>query len=186
MFYQIAELLLQVVFGFLAVVCLLRLLMQYQGVSLSPRAGNPLGPFIFAATNWLVMPLRRVLPAMGRVDTSSLVAAFLLVLVERLLLWLLQGSYGSLGLMVLVAVFDLLRLMISCLTGLVIVYAVLSWVQSDSPVAALVARIVAPMLRPIRRMVPLVGGIDLSPLVFLVVLQVIGIVLNTVQRALMA
>lgn len=186
MFYQIAELLLQVVFGFLAVVCLLRLFMQYQGVSLSARAGNPLGPFIFAATNWLVLPLRKLIPALGRLDTASLVAAFLLVLAERLLLWLLQGAYGSLGLMVLVAFFDLLRLGITCVTVLLIVYAVMSWVQADSPMVALLARLVAPMLRPLRRVVPLVGGVDLSPLVLLVLLQILGIVLDTVQRALMA
>lgn len=186
MLYQIAALLLQVVFGFLAVVCLLRLFMQYQGISLSARAGNPLGPFIFATTDWLVLPLRKFVPAMGRLDTASLVAAFVVVLVERLLLWLLQGADGSLGLMVLVAFFDLLRLVITCASALVIVYAVLSWVQANSPVAALLARLVAPMLRPIRAVVPLVGGVDLSPLVLLVLLQIAGIVLDTVQRALMA
>lgn len=186
MFYQIAELLLRVVFGFVAAVCLLRMLMQYQGVPLSQRSGNPLGPFIFAVTDWLVLPLRRLVPAIGRLDTASLLAAFIVVLVEHVLLWLLRGAYAGIGLVAFVAFFDLIRLMITGLTGLLIVYAVLSWVQAESVLASLLARVVSPMLRPIRRVVPLVGGIDLSPLVFLLVLQIAGIVLDNVQRALMA
>ena len=67
------------------------------------------------------------------------------------------------------------------MTGLVIVYAVLSWVQTQSPMADLIERLVAPPLTPIRRIVPLVGGIDLSPLVLLVLLQVASIVLGHLQ-----
>ena len=83
----------------------------------------------------------------------------------------------------LLAVFGLLRLVISGLTGLVIVYAVLSWVQSNSPLVDVIDRLCAPLLRPFRRMIPLVGGIDLSPLALLVVLQIGAIVLASVQRA---
>jgi YggT family protein len=182
MLYQIISFLLDVAVGLLGGACLLRLYMQWQRVPF----GNPVGRFVFALTNWLVLPLRKMVPAIGRLDTASLVAAFALVLVERLLLWMLQGTYGNVGLMALVAFFDLLRLVITCMTGLVIVYAVLSWIQTDSPIADLLARMVTPMLRPIRSVVPLVGGVDLSPLVLLVLLQIVGIVLNSVQRALMA
>jgi YggT family protein len=68
---------------------------------------------------------------------------------------------------------------------LVIVYAVLSWVQAGSPLASLVGRLVVPWLSPIRRVVPLVGGIDLSPLVLLVLLQVADIVLGGVAASLL-
>ena len=79
------------------------------------------------------------------------------------------------------AAFGVLRMAISGMTGLVIVYAVLSWVQTQSPMADLIERLVAPPLTPIRRAVPLVGGIDLSPLVLLVLLQVASIVLGHLQ-----
>ena len=73
--------------------------------------------------------------------------------------------------------------MISGLTGLVIVYAILSWVQADSPIVDVIERLCAPLLRPWRKLIPLVGGIDLSPLAFLVVLQVAAIMLAYLQGA---
>src|SRR3990167_1875024 len=96
MIYQIVSLLLEVVIGLLAGTCLLRLYMQYQRIPMSARSGNPLGRFVFALTDWLVLPLRRVLPAVGALDTSSLVAAFVLELAQFLLLWLLLGASGAL------------------------------------------------------------------------------------------
>jgi YggT family protein len=66
---------------------------------------------------------------------------------------------------------------------LVIVYAILSWVQSDSPLVQVIDRLCAPLLRPFRKHIPLVGGIDLSPLALLVLLQVAAIVLGYLQAA---
>ena len=70
--------------------------------------------------------------------------------------------------------------------GLLIVYAVMSWVQSNSPVADTIARLCEPLLRPVRRVVPLVGGIDLSPLVLLVLLQVALMVLAHLQGSVLS
>ncbi len=183
MLYQIAALLLHVAAGLVAGMCLLRLYLQSQSISMAARAGNPLGPFIFACTNWLVLPLRRVLSPIGRWDSASLAGALLVELALYGVLWLLQGAHGS-GLPVLwQALFGLVRLVLSGATGLLIVYVVLSWVQSNSPMVALIDRVVAPWLRPIRRAVPLLGGVDLSPLVLLIVLQIAGIVLDTVAGA---
>jgi YggT family protein len=179
MAYQIISFLLDVAVGLLSVACLLRLYMQHQRISFN----NPVGRFVFALTDWLVLPLRRVLPAMGRWDTASLVAAYLLQLVQFGLLWLMAGGVGGLGTVPLLALFGLLRLVITALTVLVIVYAILSWVRADSPVVDVIERLCAPLLRPWRRMIPLVGGIDLSPLAFLVALQVVAIVLTSLQAA---
>jgi YggT family protein len=120
---------------------------------------------------------------MRRVDTASLVAAFLVKLAQVALLWLVTGATGSWAMLPLVALFGLLQLVISALTALVIVYAVMSWVRADSPVVDVIDRLCAPLLRPWRRLIPLVGGIDLSPLAFLVVLQVAAIVLASLQAA---
>ena len=181
MLYQIISLLLEVVTGVVGGSCLLRLYMQLQRIPMSARSGNPLGRFVFALTDWLVLPLRRVLPAIGGWDTASLLGAYLLQLLQFLLLWLLAGAAGGLLTVPILAGFGLVRLAISGLTGLIIVYAVLSWVQTGSIMADVVERLCAPPLTPIRRIVPLVGGIDLSPLVLLVLLQVAAIVLGHLQ-----
>jgi YggT family protein len=181
MAYQIISFLLDVAAGLLGGACLLRLYMQYQRVPF----GNPVGRFVFALTDWLVLPLRRVLPSIRRWDTASLAAAFLVELLQFGLLWLLAGRGTGLALLPVLALFGLLRLVISGLTLLVIVYAVMSWVRADSPIVDVIDRLCAPLLRPWRKLIPLVGGIDLSPLAFLVALQVISIVLAYVQAAML-
>ena len=183
MLYQITSLLLEVAAGLVAGTCLLRLYMQYQRIPMSVRSGNPLAKFIFALTDWLVLPLRRVIPAAGRWDMASLVGAFLVQLAQFVILWAIMGMTAGLLSVVVLAAFGLVRMAISGLTGLVIVYAILSWVQTQSMAADFLERLVLPVLIPIRRMVPLIGGIDLSPLVLLLILQVAGIVLGSIQAA---
>jgi YggT family protein len=179
MAYQIISFLLDVAAGLLGGACLLRLYMQYQRVPF----GNPVGRFVFALTDWLILPLRKVLPSIRRWDTASVVAVYLVELAQYGLLWLLLGRVGGAALLPVLAFFGALRLVISGLTGLVIVYAVLSWVRADTPISDIIERLCVPLLRPWRKLIPLVGGIDLSPLAFLVVLQVAAIVLATVQAA---
>lgn len=179
MAYQIISFLLDVAAGLLGGACLLRLYMQYQRVGF----GNPVGRFVFALTDWLVLPLRRILPAIKRWDTASIVGVYLVELAQFSLLWLMTGRVTGYEVIPMLAVFGVLRLIISAVTGLVIVYAILSWVRADSPIADIIDRLCAPLLRPWRKLIPLVGGIDLSPLAFLVALQVAAIVLAYLQAA---
>lgn len=181
MLFQIISLLLEVIAGVIGGACLLRLYMQHQRIAMSARSGNPLGRFVFALTDWLVLPLRRLVPAAGRWDLASLVATLLVELAQFSLLWAFTSFGVSYGAVLILAAFGVLRLVISGLTGLVIVYAILSWVQSNTVLADVIERLVAPLLAPIRRFVPLVGGVDLSPLVLLLLLQVAAIVLGHFQ-----
>ena len=146
MLYQIFSLLLEVAVGVLAGACLLRLYMQSLRIPMSARSGNPLGRIIFALTDWIVLPLRRVLPSLGWLDTASLVATFLLELAEFGVLWLLAGGAGGLYAVPILAGFGVLRMAISGLTALVIVYAVLTWVATHSPMAEVIERLVNPLL----------------------------------------
>ncbi|MEK9802711.1 MAG: YggT family protein [Curvibacter sp.] len=181
MLFQILSLLLEVAAGVLAGACLLRLYLQHQRIPMSARSGNPLGRFVFALTDWIVLPLRRVVPSAGRWDLSSLLAAYLIVLLQFSLLWALLGfGYSYLSVLIL-AVFGVVKIVISGLTGLVIVYAVLSWVQSRTVLSDIIERLVQPVLAPIRRFVPLVGGSARAPRVLLVPRQVALIVLGHVQ-----
>jgi YggT family protein len=186
MLYQIVSLLLEIATGLLTGLCLLRLYMQHQRIPMSARSGNPMGPFLFAATDWLVLPLRRVIPALGRWDLASLTAAWLAQLVLFGSEWLWMGSGVSWTTVIVLALFGVLRMAISALTGMVIVYAVLSWVQTHSQLSDLMERLVAPPLTPIRRVIPLVGGVDLSPLALLVLLQIATIVVGTLQSSVLA
>jgi YggT family protein len=181
MLLQIISFLLDVAVGLLAGTCLLRLYMQYQRIPF----GNPVGRFVFALTDWIVLPLRKVLPAIRSIDTASLVAAYLLELAQVSILWALAGMAWAGSAVPLLALFGLARLVISALIGLMIVYAVLSWVRADSPIVDVIDKLCAPLLRPLRRVIPLVGGIDLSPLVFLVLLQVALIVVSALQGAIL-
>ena len=181
MFYQIISLLLEVATGLVGGACLLRLYMQYLGISLSARSGNPLGTFIFALTDWLVLPLRRFVPSIGKWDMASLLAVFLLELAQYSILWLLGAMGVGFLQIVILAIFGVVRLALSAMTGLVIVYAVLSWVQTNSVFTAVIERLCTPPLAPLRRVIPLVGGIDLSPLALLILLQIAAIVLGALQ-----
>ncbi len=181
MLFQIISFLLDVASGLLTGACLLRLYMQLQRVSFA----NPVGRLVFALTDWLVLPLRKLVPAAGRWDLSCLVAALLLQLVQYLLLWLLLGPEMGLAWLPWMAIFGLARVLVSGLMGLLIVYAVLSWMQTRSLISEVIARLCEPLLQPVRRVLPLMGGIDLSPLVLLVLLQVLSIALGHLQASVM-
>lgn len=181
MLYQIVSFLLDVAAGLLCGACLLRIYMQWQRIPF----GNPLGRLVFALSDWMVLPLRRVLPTPGRWDWASLVAAAAVELVQYVLLWLVLGAGAGWAWLPWLALFGLVRVAITGAIGLLIVYAVMSWVQARSPVADTIARLCEPLLRPVRRIIPMVGGLDLSPLVLLVLLQVAMMVLGHLQASLL-
>lgn len=177
MLLQILSFLLDVTSGVLAGACLLRLYMQAQRVPFS----NPVGQLVFALTDWLVLPLRKVVPAAGRWDLASLAGALLMKLAQYLLLALLLSGMVGLAWVPVMALFGTAHVAVTGLMGLVLIHAVLSWVQTNSPIAGVIARLCEPLLAPLRRVVPQLGGIDLTPLVALVLLQVALIVLGHLQ-----
>lgn len=177
MWFQMISMVLDVAAGLLAGTCLLRLVMQRQRISFH----QPMGRFVFALTDWLVLPLRKVIPAWSPWDLSSLVGAWLIKLAQVSLLWLLSGATAPWVLLPWYSVLSLAQLVVSALSALVLVYAVMSWISPGSPMYDLVARLAEPVLRPFRRVVPLIGGIDLSPLVLLLALQMLGAVLMNLQ-----
>lgn len=140
MLLQILTYLLDVATGLLAGACLLRLFMQLQRVPF----GNPVGRLVFALTDWLVLPLRKVVPPAGRWDVASLLGAFLLKLVQYLLLMLLFGGMVSLAWAPVMALFGTARVAVMGLMVLVIAHALLSWVQVRSPIVDVVGRLCEP------------------------------------------
>ena len=142
---------------------------------------NPLAQAILALTNWLVMPLRRLLPPVGRVDTASLVALLTVQFAATLILFRLQtgGLFPFLP-MLEASLRSLALSAILLYTVLIILYAVLSFVAPGvrSPATGLLASLCEPLLMPIRRVLPAVGGLDFSPLVAIVGLQALRLLIT--------
>lgn len=172
--------LLDTLFFALIAACLLRAWMNNRRIRMTQQPG----PFVMALTNWLVGPLRRLLPrrlAQHDVDVGSLLGAVLLSLVYAAMALALIGGLAALGAMVgipFVAGKMLLRSAIQLIMLLAFVFAILSWVQPQAPVMQMLARLVEPLLAPIRRVLPLIGGVDLSVLVLILLMQIGLIVLG--------
>jgi YggT family protein len=142
---------------------------------------NPLTQAILALTNWLVMPLRRILPPVGRVDTASVVALVIVQLLATLILFRLRtGALFPLLPLVVAALQALVLSTLLLYTVLIFVYALLSFVApgARSPATALLASLCEPLLSPLRRVLPVVGGIDFSPLVAIVGLTALRILVG--------
>ena len=169
--HQALWLLLETLGSLLATACLLRAYLNR--LRLGTR--DQIGQFVVAITDWLVRPLRRLMPARGRVDWASVVAGWLVSIVLALLFVALFGGgrWPSLGAVLLLSVFWLVKWSLWLLTALVLLQAVLSWVNPYAPIAPTLDHLTRPFLAPIRRIVPLVGGVDLSPLVLILIVQVI-------------
>ena len=174
---DIADFLLQTISVILGVTLLARAYMGYLGMP----ARNPLAQFAIALTDWLVRPLRRLLPAPGRLDAATLLAALLVALVFVALRFLLVGvgfeSWPWSSLLV-VALIQLLRWALYLVLWLTLLHVVLSWVNPHAPIAPAVSMLARPFLAPFQRALPLVGGFDLSPIVVIVIVNVMLIVLG--------
>lgn len=162
--------LLDAVVSFFCTLFLLRFIMQLMRVSFAGQ----LGDFVVALTNWAVKPLRRVIPGFRGLDWSSIFVAFALQLLFAgiMLGATMDTTDGMLPIMLWYAVRGVLRNVIYIFIGALIFQAVLSWVNPYSPFAAPVTQLTRPVLDPLRRFIPLISGIDLSPLVAILLLQV--------------
>ena len=189
MLIRILGFLLETLFFVLIGAALLRAWMNWLRVNMRAQPGT----FVMAATDWLVKPLRRALPktwVQSRVDWASVVAAGLLAFLYAALWGLLfgvllgmtqwlPGLAGTAVLALLVfAAKALIRIALQTMMVMVFGFAILSWVQPGSPAYALLGRLTEPLLAPLRRVIPSVGGVDLSALVLILILQISLMVLG--------
>lgn len=137
---------------------------------------NPYAQAVLRITNWLVQPMRRVIPSGNKIDWPSLVACWLTALVFLLLTWwLFMGtlpSLQSLAPALVAALLTMLKWAFNVILWMTLIQAILSWVNPMAPIMPLLQTLTAPMLDPIRRIMPNLGGLDLSPLVLLIIAQV--------------
>ncbi|WP_370263351.1 YggT family protein [Limnobacter sp.] len=182
---DILRLLLETAASLLTFCLLLRVLMQW--VRIHPS--NPLSPFIFSMTDWLVKPLRKAVPGYAGIDWASVTGAFLVSFVLHMLLVLISvglssggpGLGGMITFTVPIAIFWVLRNVAYLLMGIVLIQVILSWVNPFSPIASVLNELSRPFLEPLRRVLPTIGNVDLSPLVFFLLLQIVMMVLQSLM-----
>ena len=167
----ILQLIVDTVAGVLGGVLLLRFWMQV--IRVRPPAS--IGQFIFTLSDWLVRPLRRIVPGMGGYDWASLIGAFLVVLVASSVM-LLAGWAGQH--VFLYALFRILNWIIYGFMGLLIIEVIFSWINPHAPLAPFVRALTDPLLRPLRRVIPPLGGLDITVLVAVILLQIIQYLLR--------
>ncbi|MCS6786273.1 MAG: YggT family protein [Thiobacillaceae bacterium] len=175
MFTDAAQFLLRTLFDLCAIAFGLRFYMQWARVPFH----NPFAQFIVRVTDFAVRPLRRIVPGLFGLDLASLILFYLAELASVLSVYWLDGypylvaGAGVLPGFLLLALASALRLALYVLMGLILVQAVLSWVNPFSPHAPVFYALVRPCLAPLQRIIPPIGGVDLSPLVALILLQLI-------------
>jgi YggT family protein len=153
------------------------LLLRFWMQAIQVRPPSQVSQFAFKLTDWLVLPLRRVVPGVRGYDWASLLGAFLVMLVASMLLLLRGLPFDT---VLLVAVRRFLDAILFGFMALLIIEAIFSWVNPQAPLAPFVRALNEPVLRPVRRVVPLVGGLDLSLLAALVLLQVGQIIVGMI------
>ena len=158
---------------------LLRFIMQWVRASYY----NPLAQFILKVTSPLVVPARRVLPSVGGLDLPTLVVLFILEVFFTFVLLQLAGLSLPVPSLLLYSVLRLITLALWFYTIALFVWVLLSWFgdRGGNPMAALLGELVEPLLRPARRLLPPIGGLDLSPLIVILLLQATMILLSSLQ-----
>jgi YggT family protein len=141
---------------------------------------NPLGQAVLQFTDPVVRPLRRILQPVGRVDVASIVALLLVQFAGTAVLRLVAGGGFALGPVLITSLWSLATTILQFYSVAILVNALTSWVAPGaySPATQLLDRLCEPLLGPVRRVVPPVGGLDFSPLIVLIGLQALQILLR--------
>ena len=161
----------ETVFGIYILIVMLRFLLQLVHADFY----NPLSQLLVKATQPPLKYLRRVIPGIGGVDVSSAVLALIVQFAELGLVMLILGRDASVLGLLLLSVVRLLELAIYVIMFSILILVVLSWIQPSNynPVFGLLNSLSAPVMRPARRLLPPMGGLDLSPIVVFLILGVV-------------
>ena len=183
---QLINFVLENVAGFFTFALLARFAMQWARAPFR----NPIGQFVVTVTDWMVRPARRVIPSAWGQDLPSLILAWLM---QAIYLGLIdgfnghfQGGVGHVVVIGMVAVIETISIACYLAIGVVIISALLSWINPHAPIAPVIYAIAGPLLAPFQRVIPLVGGIDLSPIAFFFAIKVIQIALVSARVWLIA
>jgi YggT family protein len=163
--------LVETLFGLYILIVMLRFLFQL----LRADFYNPVSQFVVKATSPLLRPLRRWIPGLGGIDLAALLLALLIQIAELWLIHVMRGYQPSLSGLVVLSSAELLRILVYIFLVAIFIKVIASWIAPDvyNPVMRLLDTLSEPLLRPARRLLPPMGGLDLSPIVVLIALQML-------------
>ncbi|HUG59727.1 MAG TPA: YggT family protein [Candidimonas sp.] len=185
MFSEVLQFLINIIFSLFGIALIVRAWMY--AIRLHPF--NPYSQAVIRTTEWLIQPIRKIVAPGNRIDWTSILACWLTALAFLLVTMLVLGGQlppaSSLLPMALTALLTMLKWTFNLILWVTLIQAVLSWVNPLAPVMPVLHTLTAPLLDPIRRMLPNLGGLDLSPLVLLVLAQVAMMVLQSLTFSLL-
>jgi YggT family protein len=160
------------VIGALARLYLLVLVLRFWLPWLKADFRNPLAQAILRLSSPLVVPLRRLIPAIGRLDSATLLVAFAIQYLTILVILLIDGRTASVAAIALTSIVDLVLLTLNLFMFAIIVRIILSWVAQGAynPAFAIITTLTEPILQPFRRYMPRMGGLDISPLFAIIII----------------
>lgn len=164
-FANAGQILINFAFGALIFLVVIRVLLQ----CVRANFYNPICQFLYKVTNPVLMPLRKIIPPWRNLDISGVLLAWLLTAIKLVLLYLLVGQTLAIVGLALMAVADLIDFVLVLYFGLILVRVFLSFVTVEraNPIVPLVFQLTDPLLRPIRRVIPAMAALDLSPMVLM-------------------
>lgn len=159
---------------------LLVLLLRFWLPWLQADFRNPLAQGILRFTSPIIIPVRRIVPSFGRLDTATVLVAFIIQYFTVLLLLLIVGQTAGFAPVAVTAIFKLIVLSINLFVYAIFIRIILSWISQGSynPATAIIATLTEPVLRPFRRIIPPMGGFDISPIFAIILLLAATIVVN--------
>lgn len=175
---QIATFLISAIFSLYIGAVLIRLLLGFARADFH----NPLSQVLVKITNPVLAPMRRFIPAVGKIDTSAVLLAFILTVIKTTLLFLISKGALNFPQLLVFSVGDIIKTIIYIYIFALIIQAVISWVGSanGNPVVPLINSLTYPVVKPVRKFIPVVGMMDFSPLVAILLLNVLLIVVSNI------
>lgn len=142
---------------------------------------NPISQGVLRLTSPVIAPLRRFIPPVGRLDTATVLVAFIIQYLVLLLLLQIRGASANVVAISVTAILELAILSLNLMFFVILIRIILSWVAPNNynPIVAMLNSIAEPILRPFRRFIPPIGGLDISPIFAIILLKAVEIVLQS-------
>jgi len=142
---------------------------------------NPIAQGILRLTSPLVIPVRRVIPPIGRLDTATIVVAFAVQYLTVLIVLTINGVPANIAPVALTTFVNLVLLSLRLFTFAIFIHIILSWIAPGTynPATAFISMLVEPVLRPFRKMIPPIAGLDISPMFAIIGLMALSILIGS-------
>lgn len=165
--------LVQTVFDIYLFVLVIRLVLAWVGADYT----HPVTQLVVKFTSPLIKPLRKFIPDFRKLETATVVLILLVELIKFSIISALSFGFPNLGGLLLIGLADSLQLLLQTFTYAILIQAIMSWIQPGSPINSLLYQFTSPIMQPLQRYIPLVGGIDITPIPAIIMLQLLSIVL---------